>query len=1055
MSAVFSTMVCFLLENGFKKSRNLDSGELWVDNKNDCAVILDREEIFAPGRPYVDYTREQNELMHLYSSLFRFLACKEEDAEDFLHYFPLLLDGDWEIPPSRQFGGARNQQAVDPTQPEELFERLFTDTFGDTALYALEREYPCTDINGHFRYIDYLLHTKHGKVAIELNGESFHHPACIGHKKYRSQLIKQNSLTASGIRVFRWSRAGMDNRERFQEEMFTFFGQPSGFCNVPAYRASRSLGYIELMAHQEDALSVLEEQRSAGKDSALLVLPTGTGKTEIALSDYKSWKKNYPETNGLFVVPTRTLKEQTLDRLRDRLPEYQHRTTLFPKSEQSGFVVQTAAYMNRNYDLYAPDAFDYLVVDEAHHAMAPGYMRFLRHFAPNFLLGLTATPERLDQKKLEEVFGDYDTTLSLQDAIREGIIPPVRAFRLKTNIDLSDVRFNGVDYTVSDLQKTVIVQSRDQLILETLRKYFSGEALPKQGLIFCVNIRHAESMAKLLNSSGILAKAVSGKNHREAEQAVEAYKQGEIQFLCSCALLNEGFDAPNTAVLVMARPTMSKALYVQQLGRGTRKFPGKEALYVIDVVDQHGPLNAPWSIHALFSTPLYAPWADMPGNSSASQEEEAFLLQLLEYERRVEEIDIFTFEEKYQGYLSEEECARELFISTDTLRKWIRKRDVTPEVSVPFGRRTLYFFSPESIPVIRKAKNLKEHSAQTILEDFQSFLEERDYALSYKMVMMLSFLKHIDAHGAVDIDLLAEEFAGFFRWRIENNLPVDRKSCPLNTIERIEDSEEVISSILRNPFEKFERKRFMHHARDLKSIEFSFPLWEKLSANPEIFAQIRQQMIDDMVNYYNSLGGIDAQQISDRYPLSPSLDKMLTQKTTTPGMDLSELLIPVEPDRNTLWKTCLPYFDNYAAAGLFSEYQEPEEMQWVSTENISIRHRPEKGMFIMKVKGHSMEPAIPDDTVCLFSSVPVGPKSGRILLVRMHKNEDPEHGGRLTVKRYYSRKKSSRTEEEGFNETIELRPDNPDYPPLIFSEDDAAELKVLGEFLECVKIKQG
>jgi superfamily II DNA or RNA helicase len=248
-------------------------------------------------------------------------------------------------------------------------------------------------------------------------------------------------------------------------------------------------------------------------------------------------------------------------------------------------MVQTYAWIIHHLGDFDTHDFDYVAIDEAHHAVAPALRKVVHRFAPRFLLGLTATDQRLDAQRLEDVFGKYDVKLTLVDAIRSGLLAPIRAFRLKSNIDLSEVRFNGRDYVNSDLERGVSVPSRNNLILEVLRKYFVDSSLDrKSGLIFCVSIKHAKQMALAMQIAGMSADWVAGVDRASADK-VQQYQSGKIQFLTTCSLLNEGWDSPRTAVIVMARPTMSKVLYTQQLGRGTRTHPGKEALYVIDVVD--------------------------------------------------------------------------------------------------------------------------------------------------------------------------------------------------------------------------------------------------------------------------------------------------------------------------------------------------------------------------------------------------------------------------------------------------------------------------------------
>ncbi|SFP46260.1 DEAD/DEAH box helicase [Hydrogenimonas thermophila] len=424
---------------------------------------------------------------------------------------------------------------------------------------------------------------------------------------------------------------------------------------------------------------------------------------------------------------------------------------------------------------------------------------------------------------------------------------------------MSEVRFNGKDYYSSDLQRTVIVPSRDQLIVDVLKKYFIDSGMPKKsGIIFCVSVAHAKKVARLMQEHNISCKAVSG-NDKKSLKYIDEYQEGKIQFLTTCSLLNEGWDSPRTSIIVMARPTMSKVLYTQQIGRGTRKYKGKEALYVIDIVDNYGGLgtfkNTPWSIHALLGVSEYKAWADVLNPDSKSHEE-VILEGLYEEERKLEHIDIFTFEEKYADYLSDEQLARELYISTGTLKSWVKKKEVKPDVQIPVGKKFINYYHPSQVDKIRKFKNLKVHNDETIYEDFFEFIEEGNYSLSYKMVFILSMFKVINHNGECNLDELVTEFKKFYQYRLDNNLKIDRNKSPFENQDFINNNSKIKQNILANPFEKFERKRFMYHCKDLNNISFSTVLWNKINNKNDI-NKIKMIFFNDLVKYYKELDSFD------------------------------------------------------------------------------------------------------------------------------------------------------------------------------------------------------
>ena len=842
---------------------------------------------------------------------------------------------------------------------------------------------------------------------------------------------------------------GMQDSERFIEEMRRFFGQPEQFKKAPQYMALRRLDVLVLMGHQEDALQRIERERGNGKNAFLVLLPTGTGKTEVFLEHFRRLKAVEPKLNGLILVPTLNLRDQTLKRLELRLPAYQHSLEPRPRCPTNGFMVQTYQHMLRHYESFSPDAFDYFVVDEAHHAVAPGARAAIEHFRPQILIGVTATDERLDRKRLEDVFGSYETNLSLREAIEKGLLPPIRAFRVKTNVDLSNVRFNGTDYVQADLQRTLRVPSRDEIVADVLQKYFGQSRIPKQGVVFCVNVRHAKEMAELLTRRGLPSMAVSGEDKKAAGEALCAYQRGTIRFVTACQLLSEGWDAPHTSVVVMARPTMSKVLYVQQLGRGTRSHPGKEALYVIDVVDSHGPLNAPWSVHALFGQNLYQPWASVvtsndPTQTEEQHEQEILLGWLHEEQRKITEIDIFTFQQKYDGYLSEEQLARELFVSTGTIKSWVRKGEITPDVIVPFGNNQLRYFAPDQVSRIRDLKRLRVHDESTQYADFFAFLEERDYTFSYKIIFLLAFLSCSNSRGEAQIEHLAGLYRGFYQDRLRQELPGDREASPYNSTEYLSDASEIIRSILANPFEKFERKRFMHHCKDLAYVAWHTSLWERFAEDVKDRDRMFKQMAEDLVKYYQTLGQLGSTAyLTTHFPnIRPFLH------LETPGTVPERKVIPLsEFHPAEAYKSCLPFVPLQIAAGRFefSGGDAPEPQEWVDVQKLGFYRRLGEGMFVTCVKGHSMEPTIPDGAWCVFRAPVEGSREGLVVLARKSGFADSETGANYTVKRYKSTKIS--TADAWEHSAIELHPDNRAYPVLKLTSTDEGGLAVLAEFI--------
>ena len=508
--------------------------------------------------------------------------------------------------------------------------------------------------------------------------------------------------------------------------------------------------------------------------------------------------------------------------------------------------------MARHYTELSSDYYNYLVVDEAHHAVAPILKRVIQYYNTDFTIGLTATDQRPDKKKLETVFGTYSTSLSLKEAMEKGIVAKANVYRIETNIDLSKVRFNGKDYVNADLEKRIRVTSRNELIVDVLKEYFTtGEASLRQGVIFCVNVSHANEMARLLNKAGIVASSYTGQT-KKPESVMEDFKNKKIRFLCTCNMISEGWDYPELGILVMARPTLSKVLYLQQIGRGLRKTDIKKNVIVIDVVDEYGAMIKACNMHTIFANPYYVPFGDITKMDYAPGD----MLVIDGIEERIEritEVDINTFEDKYGDYLSQEQLAREYFVNTGTVTSWIKKGKIKPSVEYKFGSKSLYLFSPDDVEKYRNELGIKEHNNNTIKQDFFEFLEERDYSLSYKMPFLLAFIKNVNTIGDAKIDDVLNDYIAFYQDRIDRGLQVDRGTCPYNET-MLQDRKAICRNMLTNPFEKFERKRFLYYSKDLSIIAMNHALYSKM--NKEDWDRVKSQMQEDLQHYYSDMGGI-------------------------------------------------------------------------------------------------------------------------------------------------------------------------------------------------------
>lgn len=807
----------------------------FYDNGVDMVIIDDNICVHKNGDPVFSYmfiTDKQNNYMNMYKRVFRFLGYREDEVDSYLSKSEITIPMDYKM----IVGDRGDQSDVSPL--EFQFEQNFSNAYGINALKYLAREYGICDEEGKNYFLDYFVRTKDKKIAVEENGVTYHHPQIIGEEKYRNQLRKQNTCALWGIKLFRFSSEDCAFENRIEDDIKQYFGNDASDFIDNGLKIDRK---VELYEHQNISLKEIKNRRKAGTNAFLIVLPTAAGKSKIVEEDIREFAKNKKKFKGLIMVPSINTLTDWKEKIRESLPELEDK-----------IEVQTYAYMARHYSEVNPHYYNYLVVDEAHHAVAPVLKRVIQYYNADFMVGLTATDKRLDNKKLESVFGAYETTLSLKEAMEKEVVAKANVYRIETNVDLSRVRFNGKDYVNADLEQKIRVTSRNELIVSVLKEYFtSGEAGLRQGVIFCVNVTHANEMAKLLNNAGISATSYTGHT-KNPLKVMEEFKQKKIRFLCACNMISEGWDYPDLGILVMARPTLSKVLYLQQIGRGLRKTDVKKNVIVIDVVDEYGSMIKACNMHTIFANPYYVPFGDITITDYAPGE----LIIIDGIEERIErisEVDIDSFEDKYGEYLSQEQIAREYFVSTGTVTNWIKKGRLQPDVEYKFGSKKIYMFSPGTVEKYRKELGIKEHSDKTIKEDFFAFLEERDYSLSYKMPFLLAFIDKVNSIGDAAIDEVLDEYIAFYKDRLDRGLQVDRKTCPYNS-EMIQDKKAIRSSMLTNPFEKFERKRFLYYSKDLGIISMNHALFNQMQPND--WEKIKIQMREDLKNYYSEMDGV-------------------------------------------------------------------------------------------------------------------------------------------------------------------------------------------------------
>ena len=740
------------------------------------------------------------------------------------------------------------------SQPQDEFVVLFSQVFGLEKTQLLAHEYPVEDIYGGTRQVDYALKTLDEKVAFEIDGLTWHVPDPERIADYEDSLLRQNSLIHGGWRVFRWTdRQIAQEPDQVKEELALFLEHIPGLLEFDDFLPRQRGAIVELRQHQEDALVALAALRAEGKTIALVTHAQGAGKTVTAITDAQRCGGR-----TLFLVHTKDLVHQAADKFQQFWPGVSIGFFLDDvRDTEEHVVVGTVQSVSKHLSVFRPDAFEYLIIDEAHHASAESYQRVLKYFRPAFTLGLTATPDRADGQSALEVFQNSAHRLTLRDAVACGELVPIRCVRVETNVDLSRVRFNQVNYNRRDIEDTVMIPSRDQLIVDTYRDHVPG----RKAVAFCVNVRHGEQLAERFRKHDIPARSVSGRMATdERKRYLSEFAAGDLRILCACDLLNEGWDCPDVEVLFMARPTLSKVVYMQQLGRGTRKAPGKESLIVFDFIDNAGKYHQGLSLNRLLGIRKYRPGGLLLGPDDQLRAEDEMLgrgdipttiLPVELWARDFQEIDVFNWQDTLSGMISSSDLEVQLATTQGRIRAAVERGDVAPDHALELGKRTYHYFREDRAEEVREALGLPTVSHETIRGLFLDFVSEMDMSASYKPVLLLAILDHVDERGRASLSDVVSAFRQFYADRKATGLIVERPKTVMARVSELTE-DEVRRLMLAMPFRKFEQPHYLRYDRnDLAYIRFDGRLWRLLS--PDDLATIRNECIAAIAAYYERL----------------------------------------------------------------------------------------------------------------------------------------------------------------------------------------------------------
>ena len=356
---------------------------------------------------------------------------------------------------------------------------------------------------------------------------------------------------------------------------------------------------IRPYAYQQEILDKLEAERTVrGCHRNLIVAATGTGKTVIAALDFRRFCKKHPHRacRLLFVAHREEILRQSLYTFRAVLKDANF-GELFtgnfrPESIDNLFISVQTVNSQQFCEKTPPDFYDFIVIDEFHHAAAPTYQTLLNHYRPLVLLGLTATPERMDGRNILSWFHHrIAAEIRLPEAIERRLLCPFQYFGVSDSIDLNTLKWSAGGYDKGQLSNIytfsgIIARKRADLILSSVLRYVTDIDEVK-GLGFCASVAHAAFMSDYFNAHGVPSLSLSGTSATEERRtAKDRLVKGEIRFIFVVDIYNEGVDIPEINTVLFLRPTESLTVFLQQLGRGLRLAEHKDCLTVLDFIGQ-------------------------------------------------------------------------------------------------------------------------------------------------------------------------------------------------------------------------------------------------------------------------------------------------------------------------------------------------------------------------------------------------------------------------------------------------------------------------------------
>ena len=579
--------------------------------------------------------------------------------------------------------------------------------------------------------------------------------------------------------------------------------------------------------YQKQILEEIASERIIRHNSRnLLAIATGCGKTMIAAFDYKRFCEEHPhEPHRLLFIAHR---EEILSQsracfqvvLRDanfgglwvgnNMPENERQLAHLFMSIQTFNAKEWQCHTR-------PDSYDYIVIDEAHHAAAASYQPLLNYYEPKILLGLTATPERMDSQDITKYFGGHITAeLRLPDAIEGGMLSPFHYFGVTDIVDLSQLHWERGRYRQSDLNNVYVLDhkkaaQRAALIMQSVQRYVTSIA-DMHAIGFCVSCDHADFMAEFFNTHGIPALSLSAQTaDEERRQAKEKLATGEVKIIFVVDLYNEGVDIPSIDTILFLRPTDSLTIFLQQLGRGLRLADGKDCLTVLDFIGQanrHYRFAEKFTAlllpnHHRLSDEIAKGFTSLPHGCFIELEERAqsFILDNIKHQLNNKN----SFLEALSGYEMAPTLQQYLDDNGLTLQRFYHR-------SVPFSLQRLCA-TAELIP------EFHEPDEDVLTKSLSGFADADDSVWLEFLATVLPHIDEVNKRSLTELELRMLQMMYFTIWH--DNISDNAKHTILDRLAGLKQNPHLLAELHDIVTLRLQQLRYVGHDNDL---DFACPL---------------------------------------------------------------------------------------------------------------------------------------------------------------------------------------------------------------------------------------